>query len=66
VGSKKHKRPVLVVLISLHLSFYQVQVVFQCAKMFVRSYCNGRRICVVETRFKMKVKKGDIEGGSLE
>jgi hypothetical protein len=34
--------------------------------MFVRSYCNGRRICVVETRFKMKVKKGDIEGGSLE
>jgi hypothetical protein len=30
------------------------------------SYCNGRRICVVETRFIMKVKKANIEDGSLE
>jgi len=66
VGRKEHKRTVLVVLISLHLSFYQVQVVFQCAKMFARSYWNGRKIRVVEIRFTMKVKKGGIEGGSLE
>jgi hypothetical protein len=66
VGNKEHKRPMLDVLISLHLSFYQVQVVFQCAKMFARSYWNGRRIRVVETTFTMKVKKGGIEGGSLE
>jgi len=29
---------VLLVLISLHLSFFQVHMVFQCAKMFARSY----------------------------
>jgi hypothetical protein len=34
VGSREHNWPVLIVLISLNLSFYQVHVVFQCAKMF--------------------------------
>jgi hypothetical protein len=34
--------------------------------MFARSYLNGRKIRVVEIRFTMKVKKGGIEGGSLE